>query len=172
MLKEINPEYKSLFLSEAKEYIQILNSSLLVLEKDPMQYEQINEMFRSAHTLKGMASTMGYENIFELSHQLEDVLEILKNKRSFNIKFINTLFECVDILNSYIEEVETGKKSKMNSSAIMKKMKNFVIKSKSIKTGLQEKKQDKDNGEGRGHSPRRHRDPRRKHRVTPRTSHI
>ncbi|MEJ5186787.1 MAG: Hpt domain-containing protein, partial [Candidatus Geothermincolales bacterium] len=72
-------QYKELFINEAQEHLEALNQSLLELEKDPGNPDVLTEIFRSAHTLKGMAATMGFDQLTELTHEMENVLEGLRN---------------------------------------------------------------------------------------------
>ncbi|HAA81451.1 MAG: CheA signal transduction histidine kinase, partial [Caldanaerobacter subterraneus] len=74
-----NNQYIDIFIEESQEHIENLNSNLLLLENDPKNRQIIDEIFRSAHTLKGMAATMGFENMNKLAHKMEDVLQEVKN---------------------------------------------------------------------------------------------
>ncbi|HON03379.1 MAG TPA: Hpt domain-containing protein, partial [Fervidobacterium sp.] len=76
-------EYLSVFIDESKEYVQLLNESLLELEKNTSDMEQINRAFRALHTLKGMAGTMGFEVLAKLCHRMESYLD---GARSSKIK--------------------------------------------------------------------------------------
>ncbi len=75
-------QYIDVFVEEAKEHLQSLNDSLLALEKDITNYALINEIFRVAHTLKGMAGTMGFENMANLTHEMENVLEGIRSEKN------------------------------------------------------------------------------------------
>ena len=81
-------EYLNLFLEESREHLQNINEGLLKLEQNPQDEETLNEIFRSAHTLKGMAATMGYENIAELTHKMENLLSKL---REFEVEFTSEI---------------------------------------------------------------------------------
>ena len=69
-------QYMDMFLDESREHLQSLNDGLLSLENDPNEVSVVNEIFRNAHTLKGMSATMGFNKIAELTHEMEDVLYI------------------------------------------------------------------------------------------------
>lgn len=102
-------DFQELYISEAEEYLQILNESILDLEKEQDNVELLNLLFRSAHSLKGMAATMGFENVVEISHALENVLDALRHKEiTLNREIINMLFTGVDLLEETIrgEEVQ------------------------------------------------------------------
>jgi two-component system chemotaxis sensor kinase CheA len=97
-------DYKDLFLSEAREYLSNLNNSLVQLEKDPAQSEPVKEVFRSAHTLKGMAATMGYDPMVRLTHEMESVLDPIRSgKGSLSPQLMDALFACLDQLGKWVE---------------------------------------------------------------------
>ncbi|HVZ81988.1 MAG TPA: chemotaxis protein CheA [bacterium] len=97
-------DYKELFLSEAREYLSNLNNSLVQLEKDPAQGEPIKEVFRSAHTLKGMAATMGYEPMVRLTHEMESVLDPIRSgKEELSTRLMDALFLCLDQLEKWVD---------------------------------------------------------------------
>ena len=64
-------QYLEIFIDETKEHLQSLNEQLLIIEKEPENTDTINEIFRAAHSLKGMAGTMGYKRMQKLTHQME-----------------------------------------------------------------------------------------------------
>jgi len=74
---ELN-QYMGMFLEESREHLQTLNSCLLSLENDPRNLSVLDEIFRSAHTIKGMSATMGFTAIAELTHEMENVLDLLR----------------------------------------------------------------------------------------------
>jgi two-component system chemotaxis sensor kinase CheA len=75
--------YLDLFLDESREHLQTLNMGLLSLEKDPNRLDFLDELFRAAHTLKGMSATMGFNLISQLTHRMESLLEKIKTKNYF-----------------------------------------------------------------------------------------
>jgi len=92
-------EYRDLFLAEAREYLQGLNIALLELENNPANREVLQEMFRAAHSLKGMSATMGYQQLANLTHQMENVLDFLRQGTlRANREVANILFESLDLL--------------------------------------------------------------------------
>src|SRR5258708_20658813 len=96
-------EYKEVFLTEAREYLSTLNNALVTLEKDPAQAESINEIFRAAHTLKGMSATMGYEPMAQLTHQMETVLEPIRSgSKPLTSQLMDALFVCLDQLEKWV----------------------------------------------------------------------
>jgi two-component system chemotaxis sensor kinase CheA len=101
-------KYMELFLEEAGEHLQNLNRLLVELEADPGDAEAINEIFRSVHTIKGLASTMGLEKISALTHQLENLIEGLKREKRAEPEVIDLLFEGVDLLEALLRTPEDG----------------------------------------------------------------
>jgi len=96
-------EYKELFISESREILARLSTLLVELEKSPENVELLNEVFRQAHTLKGMAASMGYEEIVKLSHSMESVLDLLRSHRLRAEKeTVSLLFEALDLLEDLI----------------------------------------------------------------------
>ena len=102
-------QYMEMFLDESHEHLQSLNDGLLGLEDDSSDLSILNEIFRNAHTLKGMSATMGYNKIAELTHEMEDVLDALR-KEQIKVRedIIDTLFKCVDSLEQMIDNVANG----------------------------------------------------------------
>ena len=74
-------QYLEIFIDESKEHLQSLNEELLVLEKEPENKDTINEIFRAAHSLKGMAGTMGYKRMQNLTHNMENVFSEIRNDK-------------------------------------------------------------------------------------------
>lgn len=104
-------QYLEIFIDESKEHLQIMNTCLLELEKQPEDNKDlINEVFRAAHTLKGMAATMGFKKMNVLTHDTENVLtEIRNGHMSISAELLDTLFKCLDALETYVDNiVQTG----------------------------------------------------------------
>ena len=103
-------EYKDMFLAESQEYLQSLNDSLLKLEKEPDDLELVQEMFRAAHSLKGMSATMSYNDIAGLTHEMENVLDRLRGGEiNLSREFADILFQSLDTLESLLARVENPK---------------------------------------------------------------
>ena len=114
-------EYKEMFAVESAEHLQSMNDALLSLEKDPANSETINVMFRAAHTLKGMSATMGYTNIKELTHNMENLMDrVRKNEIELDSSAIDVLFECLDTLEKMVETPE--KSSEIDISSLIGKL--------------------------------------------------
>ena len=102
-------QYMDMFLDESHEHLQSLNDGLLGLEDNAEDLSILNEIFRNAHTLKGMSATMGYNKIAELTHEMEDVLDMLRKEQlAVTGDIIDTLFKCIDSLEQMIDNVANG----------------------------------------------------------------
>ena len=107
-------QYIDIFLDESKDHLQNLNESILRLEESPDNLDIVNEIFRIAHTLKGMAGTMGFEIITKLTHKLENILDgVRSHKFDLNRDMIDILFEGLDILDLQIKSIEEDGKEKV-----------------------------------------------------------
>ena len=102
-------EYRGMFVSESREHLQAVNTAILGLEKNPGDAVQLAEFFRAAHTMKGMAATMGFDSITALTHMLESVLDHYR-KRNTPIEppVLDISFETVDLLTNLVEQVAGG----------------------------------------------------------------
>lgn len=99
-------EYLSVFIDESKEYVQLLNESLLELEKDKSDMEQINRAFRALHTLKGMSGTMGFEVLAKLCHRMESYLDGARsNKIKISSNELDFLFAGLDMIDKMIQNI-------------------------------------------------------------------
>ena len=98
-------EFKDVFAAEAHEYLQALNQYLLRLENNPDDRTALNEMFRAAHSLKGMSGTMGYQELADFTHQIESVLDLLRiGELSATEPVVNVLFSAIDGLQTLLEK--------------------------------------------------------------------
>ncbi len=105
-------QYKELFINEAQEHLEALNQSMVDLEKDPGNPDVLTEIFRSAHTLKGMSATMGFDQLTELSHEMENVLDGLRSGDiEVSTDIVDLLFGCFDMLGAMVADIakESGK---------------------------------------------------------------
>ena len=121
-------QYLEIFIDETKEHLQNLNDLLLVLEKEPEDKATINEIFRAAHSLKGMAGTMGYKKMQNLTHNMENVFsEIRNDKMKVTASLIDTLFQCLDALESYLNNIqEASDEGTEDNEAIIKLLNEFL----------------------------------------------
>lgn len=99
-------QYLALFLEESRENLDALNEGLLRLEREPENLGVVADLFRAAHTLKGMAATMGFEAIAALTHELEDVLDLVRSgRRTVDSALVDVLFRAVDTLGAMLDAV-------------------------------------------------------------------
>lgn len=117
-------QYLEMFVSESKEHVQAMNDNLLKLENAPDDVSIVNEIFRSAHTLKGMAGTMGYTDLMTLTHQLENVLDELRNgKIHFSSDLLDLIFEAMDDIETMVDSIALGGDGKQDVTEIIEKLK-------------------------------------------------
>lgn len=116
-------QYMSMFLEESLDNLQTLNESLLELEQNPDDTDKINEIFRVAHTIKGMAATMGFNDIAELTHKMEDVLsEFREGELKVSQDVVTILFDCLDTLEKMVDNVQEGIDEQVDIEPIMAKL--------------------------------------------------
>lgn len=125
-------QYLDIFIEESKEHLQALNEQVLILEKEPDNADTINEIFRAAHSLKGMSGTMGYKKIQELTHHMENVFsEIRTGNMVVTEELVDVIFQGVDSLESSIDNViETGDEGDIDSKDIVKTLDSILEKGK------------------------------------------
>lgn len=113
-------QYLDMFIDESNEHLESLYTQLLALEKNPTDKSIIGEIFRSAHTLKGMSATMGFTDLANLTHQLEDVFDAIRYDRvTIKTDTIDVLFAAVDHLNEMVENIVTGGDGKLNVEQVI-----------------------------------------------------
>ncbi|WEK56170.1 MAG: chemotaxis protein CheA [Candidatus Cohnella colombiensis] len=102
-------QYLSIFIDEANDHLQSLNEKMLQLEQQPEDISIVQVIFRSAHTLKGMSATMEFKDLAALTHEMENVLDLVRNsKLSMNSHIFDTLFKCLDALEAMVQDVIDG----------------------------------------------------------------
>ncbi len=116
-------EYLDVFIEESKEHIQALNDHLLKLENDPTNLDMVNEIFRSAHTLKGMSATMGFQDLADLTHKMENVLDAVRNGNiMMNSAILDVVFDSVDQLEAMVLDIVDGGEGKKDVSKVVKQL--------------------------------------------------
>ena len=119
-------EFKDLFAAEAQEHLETMNAGLLALERDPADTEALADVFRAAHTLKGIAATMGYDELAALAHAVEDRLDALREgKDKFTTETANLLFQAVDALKSVLSDVLADRPVKIDVEQWQKVLREF-----------------------------------------------
>ena len=105
---EVN-QYLEMFIDESKEHLQACSEHLLELEKNPEDLAIVGEIFRSAHTLKGMSATMGFEDLADLTHKMENVLDAIRNEKiKVTPEILDVVFESVDHLEEMVQDIANG----------------------------------------------------------------
>lgn len=116
-------QYLEIFIEESKEHLQSCNEQLLLLEKNPHDLSIVNEIFRSAHTLKGMSATMGYEDLANLTHKMENVLDAIRNEKIVvTPEILDIVFLAVDDLETMVESIASGGDGKKDVSDVIEKL--------------------------------------------------
>lgn len=123
-------QYLEIFIDESEEHLQTLSDCIMVLEKEPDNKDTINEVFRAAHSLKGMAGTMGFKRMQHLTHDMENVFQEV---RSDHIKvtsgMIDLLFKCLDALEGYVDNIKsTSDEGTEDNEVIIRELNDFIAK--------------------------------------------
>lgn len=134
-------QYLEIFLDETKEHLENLNAQLLKLEQEPEDGDTINEIFRAAHSLKGMAGTMGYKRMQALTHNMENVFSEIRNGAiKVRSSMIDTLFQCLDALEEYNNNIqETADEGTNDNQQLVAQLTEF-LKGAGKKDAKEEKK--------------------------------
>ncbi|NLX61728.1 MAG: chemotaxis protein CheA [Tissierellia bacterium] len=142
-------QYMNLFIEESKEHLQSMNDALLELEKERDNMELINEIFRVAHTLKGMSGTMGFTHMANLTHEMENVLDEIRSKGiKLSENIIDILFECFDELDEIVNHIsEKGEEMDEQKDELILKLRKLLkeeeLQESANYLGLLDKKDDK-----------------------------
>src|SRR3954462_4391450 len=101
-------EYLPMFLAEGREHLQELTLAVVRIEESPEDRETVDEIFRIAHSMKGMSATMGFARMAALTHEMEDVFELL-GQRGGGLErgAVGVLLECLDALSGAVEAIES-----------------------------------------------------------------
>ncbi len=118
-------QYLEIFIDESKEHLQGMNDVLLELENDYSNVGLLNEIFRTAHTIKGMSSTMSYNKVASLTHEMENVLHICRSgEMPVDGVIIDILFECFDGLEEYVDNLANiGEEGERDTSDLVRRLK-------------------------------------------------
>ncbi len=116
-------QYLDIFLDESREHLQTCNEKLLELEKNPTDLQLVNDIFRAAHTLKGMSATMGYADMAQLTHHLENMFDAIRNEQMIvTPESMDTMFEALDHLEAMVQSIAEGGDGKRDVTEISKKL--------------------------------------------------
>lgn len=121
-------QYLEVFIDETNEHLQNLNTQILELEQTPDNMDTVNEIFRAAHSLKGMAGTMGYKRMQDLTHAMENVFSKVRDGEiKVNSAMIDTIFQCLDAIQEYLDNIQGGGDEGTNdNAAIIKSLNGFL----------------------------------------------
>lgn len=123
-------QYLEIFIDESEEHLQTLSDCIMVLEKEPDNKDTINEVFRAAHSLKGMAGTMGFKRMQHLTHDMENVFQEVRSDRvKVTSGMIDLLFKCLDALEGYLDNIKsTSDEGAEDNEVIIKELNDFIAK--------------------------------------------
>lgn len=121
-------QYLEIFIDETSEHIQSLSDNIMTLEKEPDNKDVINEIFRAAHSLKGMAGTMGFKRMQHLTHDMEDVFqEVRSDKVKVTSDMIDLLFRCLDAIQAYLDCIkETSDEGTEDNESLIQGLNAFL----------------------------------------------
>ncbi len=118
-----NNEYLEMFFAESEEYIMILNDNILKLENEPENMDVLNSLFRAAHSLKGMAATMRFNNLTELTHKMENMLDQIRNhKMKVSTEIIDLLFAGIDYIEESVKQIKEDGNDDIDFSGYLKEL--------------------------------------------------
>jgi two-component system chemotaxis sensor kinase CheA len=121
-------QYLDIFIDETSEHIQSLSDNIMVLEQEPENKDVINEIFRAAHSLKGMAGTMGFKKMQRLTHDMENVFQEIRNDNvKVNSSLIDILFKCLDAIEEYLDTIKsTSNEGDNGNEALIKLLNDYL----------------------------------------------
>ena len=121
-------QYLEIFIDETKEHLQNLSDQLMILEREPDNTDTINEIFRAAHSLKGMAGTMGYKRMQRLTHDMENVFSEIRNGTiKVQPEMVDVLFRGLDALENYLDVIiNSGDEGDEDNDDIIRDLNSFL----------------------------------------------
>jgi two-component system, chemotaxis family, sensor kinase CheA len=120
-------EYLPMFLAEGREHLQELNLAVVRIEERPDDQETVDEIFRIAHSLKGMSATMGFAGMAALTHEMEDVFELLRQRKGgLPRAAIDVLLECLDALSAAVDAIDESGEEEIDPQPLIKRLKGLV----------------------------------------------
>src|SRR5579863_9687817 len=120
-------EYMPMFLAEAQEHLQELNLAVVALEDDPSNQETVDGIFRIAHSLKCMSATMGFSAIAELTHVMEDVFELLRQRAGgLHEEAITTVLACLDALQGAVDSIEQNGSENLDPKPLIEQLRELI----------------------------------------------
>lgn len=123
----MKPELMGIFLDEVEELLQQLEQDILQLEQEGESDRAIQSIFRTAHTLKGSSAVMGFEQMKALTHEMENVLDHIRNRQlTVTTEIVNVLFECLDMLGILKTEIERDGATHTGTDAVADKLRGLL----------------------------------------------
>ncbi len=120
-------EYLPMFVAECREHLQELNLAVVTLEQTPGDRERVDQVFRIAHSLKGMSATMGFTGMSELTHNMEDVFELLRQRRDgISRNAVDALLECLDALSAAVDSIDDCGEEHIDPTALNERLRSLV----------------------------------------------
>lgn len=135
-------QYLEIFIDETNGHLQSLSDHIMILEKEPENTETINEIFRAAHSLKGMAGTMGFKRMQRLTHDMENVFQEIRNgEMKVTSDLIDVLFDCLDAIEAYLDNIKASSDEGTNDNeAIIKELNDILAKGTGAEQPAEEQK--------------------------------
>ena len=121
-------QYLEIFIDETNGHLQNLSDCIMTLEKEPENMDTINEIFRAAHSLKGMAGTMGFKRMQRLTHDMENLFqEVRGGNMKVSSGLVDVMFQCLDALDSYLENIKnTSNEGTDDNNAIIQELNDIL----------------------------------------------
>jgi two-component system, chemotaxis family, sensor kinase CheA len=120
-------EYMPMFVAETREHLEQLNLAIVRLEENPKDRPTVEEIFRIAHSLKGMSATMGFSAVAALTHEMEDVFELLRQRTTgLPVEAIDTVFACLDALSAAVEAIEGDGQETLDPAPLVARLRSLV----------------------------------------------
>ncbi len=120
-------EYLPMFLAEGREHLQELNLAVVRIEERPDDQETVDEIFRIAHSLKGMSATMGFAGMAALTHEMEDVFELLRQRKGgLPREAIDVLLECLDALSAAVDAIDESGEEEIEPERLINRLKGLI----------------------------------------------
>ena len=120
-------EYMPMFIAEAREHLQELNIAVVQLEENPEDRPTVDQIFRIAHSLKGMSATMGFARIAELTHEMEEVFELLRQRSGgLGLDAVDTVLACLDALSEAVEAIEAHGEEELDPAPLIDRLRKLV----------------------------------------------
>lgn len=116
-------QYLEVFLDESREHLQVLSEQMLFLEQNPEELKVVDEIFRAAHTLKGMSATMGYDDIAQLTHTMENIFDSIRNKKIVMTKeLFDIIFQAIEQIEVMVASIENGGDGKLDITGLSQQL--------------------------------------------------